>query len=211
MNGHYIRESQPGRIIGLCLPYLEKAGFISPPPAQDATDDVKLAYRRELEYARRVIILEQDRMKTITEIVDLSRFFFEEMDYPHGYDSKATEKWFGVQYLRPLLERELAAWVARRVHTRHRRRAWPEIRRGDPSDSRGRDRPHRWSRPIRDALGAWKGPDASETEIGAGEPFCSRTRSAAITPRGLSEIQWTILSTLTQCSDRCRPPAPIWR
>jgi len=112
MNGHYIRESQPGRIIGLCLPHLERAGFISPAPAHDAGDDVKLAYRRELEYARRVIGLQQDRLKTINEIVELSRYFFEEMNYPSGYDPKAVSKWFGVSHLRPLLEREIAEWGA---------------------------------------------------------------------------------------------------
>ncbi|HLV80131.1 MAG TPA: hypothetical protein VKT32_07590, partial [Chthonomonadaceae bacterium] len=33
--------------------------------------------------------------------------FFEDLDYPQGYDEKAVKKWFGVPYLRPMLEREI--------------------------------------------------------------------------------------------------------
>jgi glutamyl-tRNA synthetase len=112
MNGHYIRHSQPGRIIGLCLPYLVKAGLVSRGPSQDATDEEKLAYRREMEYVRRVISLEQGRMKTIAEVTDLIGFFFEALDFPNGYDEKAVKKWFAVPHLRPLLEKEIAAWNA---------------------------------------------------------------------------------------------------
>ena len=35
MNGHYIRRSPPGRIVGMCLPYLVRAGLVSPLPSQD--------------------------------------------------------------------------------------------------------------------------------------------------------------------------------
>ena len=112
MNGHYIRHSQPGRIIGLCLPYLVKAGYVSPPPSQDATEEEKLAYLREMEYVRRVITLEQDRMKTLAEVTELAGFFFEDLDYPRGYDEKAVKKWLSVPHLRPLLEKEIAAWNA---------------------------------------------------------------------------------------------------
>ncbi len=110
MNGHYIRQSPPGRIIGMCLPYLVAAGLVSPPPAQDAAEDEMLAYRREMEYVRRVIPLEQERLKTLAEIADLARFFFEDLSYPTGYDEKAVQKWFHVAHLRPLLQREIAAW-----------------------------------------------------------------------------------------------------
>ncbi|HLJ56167.1 MAG TPA: glutamate--tRNA ligase [Chthonomonadaceae bacterium] len=112
MNGHYIRQSPAGRIIGLCLPYLVKAGLVSPPPGQGASEEEKLAYSRELEHVRRVVPLEQGRMKTLSEIVELAGFFFNELDYPSGYDPKAARKWFGAPHLRPLLEREIAAWTA---------------------------------------------------------------------------------------------------
>src|SRR5579859_495641 len=59
MNGHYIRSSEPGRIIGMCLPYLSRAGLISDPPTEE-----------ELEYARRVIPLEIERMKLLSEVTE---------------------------------------------------------------------------------------------------------------------------------------------
>lgn len=110
MNGHYIRHSQPGRIIGMCLPYLVRAGLVSSPPSQDASDEEKTAYRAEIEYVRRVIPLEQERMKTLSEVTELVGFFFKDLYYPEGYDEKAVNKWFAVNHLRPLLERELLEW-----------------------------------------------------------------------------------------------------
>ncbi len=119
MNGHYIRQSEPGRIIGLCLPYLRRAGLIPPNPTQDADENDKAfetrkeTYRIEvLDYVRRVIPLEIERMKMISEVVELVGFFFQKMDYPEGYDPKATAKWFGVPYLKPLLQKEIDALAA---------------------------------------------------------------------------------------------------
>ncbi|HLK58766.1 MAG TPA: glutamate--tRNA ligase [Chthonomonadaceae bacterium] len=112
MNGHYIRASEPGRIIGMCLPYLVKAGMIPPPPPHDAADAEKERYQEELEYARRIILLQQERMKTIAEVTDLVGFFFQELNYPDGYDEKAVAKWFGVPHLKALLAKEIAAYEA---------------------------------------------------------------------------------------------------
>lgn len=119
MNGHYIRQSEPGRIIGMCLPHLRKAGLIPPEPVQEdlETDKIfearKETYRIEvLDYVRRVIPLELERMKLISEVVELVGFFFQKMDYPEGYDPKATEKWFGVPHLKPLLEQEITNFAA---------------------------------------------------------------------------------------------------
>ena len=99
MNGHYIRASQPGRIIGLCLPYLLKAGLISNPPTET-----------ELEYVRKVVPLEQERMKMLSEVTELVGFFFQNLKFPEGYDEKAVKKWLGVAHLRPMLEKEIAGY-----------------------------------------------------------------------------------------------------
>jgi glutamyl-tRNA synthetase len=89
MNGHYIRASQPGRIIGMCLPYLVRAGLIPPPPAPQADDADKPRYEAEqaryqemLAYARRIIPLEIEKMKVLSEVTDLVGFFFKEIRYP---------------------------------------------------------------------------------------------------------------------------------
>ena len=119
MNGHYIRQSEPGRIIGLCLPYLRQAGLVPPEPRQEELETDKQwearkeKYRIEvLDYVRRVIPLELERMKMLSEVVDLVGFFFEELDYPNGYDPKATAKWLGVPYLKSMLEKEISAFEA---------------------------------------------------------------------------------------------------
>ena len=113
MNGQYIRASEPGRIMGMCLPYLRKAGLIPDAPGQEATDEEKEAYRIEtLDYVRRVIPLELERMKVLSEVVDLVGFFFLPLDYPNGYDEKAVAKWMGVPHLKNLLEREIAVYSA---------------------------------------------------------------------------------------------------
>ena len=51
-------------------------------------------------------------MKVLSEVVDLVGFFFEDLDFPTGYDPKAVAKWFGVAHLKPLLEKEIEAFDA---------------------------------------------------------------------------------------------------
>lgn len=113
MNGYYIRHSEPGRIIGMCLPYLRRAGLIPDAPPADAKDDVKEKYRVEvLDYARRVIPLEMERMKVLSEVTDLVGFFFRDLNYPDGYDPKAIGKWMAVPHLKSMLELEIAEFEA---------------------------------------------------------------------------------------------------
>lgn len=113
MNGHYIRRSEPGRIIGMCLPYLRRAGLIPEAPGPDAKDPEKEAYRiNVLDYARRVIPLEIERMKVLSEVTDLVGFFFKELSYPEGYDEKAIAKWMGVPHLKQLLTAEIEQFEA---------------------------------------------------------------------------------------------------
>jgi glutamyl-tRNA synthetase len=101
MNGQYIRRSQPGRIVGMCLPYLIKAGYLSDPPTPE-----------EIEYARRVIPLELERMKLLSDVTELVGFFFKKLDYPEGYEEKAVKKWLGVEHLRAMLQGEIDGFGA---------------------------------------------------------------------------------------------------
>lgn len=101
MNGYYIRHSEPGRIIGMCLPYLIKAGLISDPPTKE-----------QMNLVHRVLPLEIERMKLLSEAPDLVGFFFEKLNYPEGYEEKAVGKWFGVAYLKPMLEGEIVGFEA---------------------------------------------------------------------------------------------------
>ncbi|MBA3943158.1 MAG: glutamate--tRNA ligase [Herpetosiphonaceae bacterium] len=65
-NGHYIRQHTPQEIAGMIMPYLEKAELVSTPatPEQQAL-------------VERIVPLIQDRLQTLSDAIDLSRFFFE--------------------------------------------------------------------------------------------------------------------------------------
>ncbi|MDE2126221.1 MAG: glutamate--tRNA ligase [Armatimonadetes bacterium] len=101
MNGQYIRASEPGRIIGLCLPYLSQAGLVSDRPTEE-----------ELAYVRRVVPLEIERLKTIGEITDLVRFFFKEPAFPAEFDDKGVRKWLKADSAGSILERQMLGFKA---------------------------------------------------------------------------------------------------
>lgn len=89
MNGVYIRAADMGHITELCLPYLQKADLLpaNPTPA-------------EMEYASSVIALEKDKLKVLSDVADLTRFFFE--DEPE-YDEKGVGKWLSKDHVPMLL------------------------------------------------------------------------------------------------------------
>lgn len=91
MNGVYIREMDLGRLTELCLPYLQEAGCVPLSPSPE-----------EMEYVQSVVALEQDRMKVLCEIVELTGFFFE--DEPE-YDEKGVNKWLSKDHVPGLLQR----------------------------------------------------------------------------------------------------------
>ena len=85
LNGLYIRQALPERIYDLCLPHLE-AAFKS---------FKKLDHSRTgVDYIMKVITALQDRIVVIPDIVEHSRFFF---DDHLDYDQKALEKHFGAE------------------------------------------------------------------------------------------------------------------
>jgi glutamyl-tRNA synthetase len=77
MNGVYLRQLPPERLVELARPFLEKAGM-----GGAAFDE---------EYVAKALLLEQERAKTLAELPGLTRFFFEE---PGSYDEKGERKWF---------------------------------------------------------------------------------------------------------------------
>jgi len=89
MNGVYIREADLDRLTSLCLPYLQDAGLVPAHPSKS-----------ELSYVREVVALEQDRMKVLSDIVELSRFFFEEAP---EFEDKGFKKYLTKEYVPTLL------------------------------------------------------------------------------------------------------------
>jgi len=65
-NGYYIRHMDLDKLTNLCIPFLQK-------------NDIKTD---NFEYIKKVIALEQERLKKLSEIGELTKFFFEvKLDY----------------------------------------------------------------------------------------------------------------------------------
>lgn len=69
LNGFYIRQRSPEKLAELCLPRLAEAGLVSPD-------------RIDHNFLQKVISLHQERLKKLSEITELTDFFFkEELEY----------------------------------------------------------------------------------------------------------------------------------
>jgi len=64
-NGHYIRQKSLDELTELCIPYLTKAGLIE-----------KNNKKIDKKYIKNVVRLEQERLKKLSEIGELTGFFF---------------------------------------------------------------------------------------------------------------------------------------
>jgi len=90
MNGEYIRKMKPEALTELLIPYLEKANLIEKEVNQSDRDKIA-----------QVALLEQPRIKTLSQITDLADFFFKP-DF--GYDPQAVKKRLRKDYVPSLLE-----------------------------------------------------------------------------------------------------------
>jgi glutamyl-tRNA synthetase len=90
MNGVYIRRKPMGELTRLCLPYLQEAGLMPQNPSP-----------QEVTYAQRVIALEAERMKLLSEVVPLTEYFFRDT---LEYEEKGVRKWFTQPYVPQMLE-----------------------------------------------------------------------------------------------------------
>ncbi len=91
-NSQYIRMADDGRIASLMMPYLIKAGYISSTPTAE-----------EEEKVRKLVKPAKERMKVISDIVDLSKFLFvdEPVEDPEMYIAKGSD----IEKTRKALER----------------------------------------------------------------------------------------------------------
>jgi len=90
MNGVYIRRKPMGELTRLCLPYLQEAALMPQNPSPE-----------EVTYAQRVIALEAERMKLLSEVVPLTEYFFRDT---LEYEEKGVRKWFTQPYVPQMLE-----------------------------------------------------------------------------------------------------------
>lgn len=96
MNGEYIRSCPHERLTDLCLPYLSRAGLIGDPPSDE-----------ERTYAAKVVPLEADRIKVLSEIAPLTEFFFRD---PTDPDEKGRRKWLSGADAKERLDRAIQAF-----------------------------------------------------------------------------------------------------
>jgi glutamyl-tRNA synthetase len=90
MNGVYIRCKPIEELTQLCLPYLQEAGLMPEHPSPE-----------EVTYAQRVIALEAERMKLLSEVVSLTEYFFRDT---LEYEEKGVRKWLTQPYVPQMLE-----------------------------------------------------------------------------------------------------------
>ena len=86
LNGHYIRQMDLDNLTKKCLPYLEKT------IQRVAILDYALAKQgrvrkgdplNNFEYLKKIVALEQERLKKLSQIGELTKFFFlDKLDYP---------------------------------------------------------------------------------------------------------------------------------
>jgi len=91
LNGYYIRQKPIAKLTELCIPYLIKNGLIKPkfkteqyPPAYGAyslKEEYFITETKEkitTETLKKIIALEQERLKRLDEIGELAEFFFKD-------------------------------------------------------------------------------------------------------------------------------------
>ncbi len=71
MNGEHIRRKSARELTELCLPYL--TGFLQFPTPND---------KFSIEYIEKIILIEQPRLKKLSEVGERTEYFFREPDYP---------------------------------------------------------------------------------------------------------------------------------
>jgi glutamyl-tRNA synthetase len=72
LNGYYIRQMDLDDLTKKCLPYLESS-------LRGVGGDKAIPF----DYAKKIVALEQERLKKLSEIGDLTKFFFlDKLDYP---------------------------------------------------------------------------------------------------------------------------------
>ncbi len=70
-NGQYIRRKSDAELAQLLVPYLEEAGLVQTPPTAEQQDVVD-----------RMVPVVKERLKVLSDVVELSRFLFEDIPAP---------------------------------------------------------------------------------------------------------------------------------
>ncbi|NUL81777.1 MAG: glutamate--tRNA ligase [Armatimonadetes bacterium] len=86
MNGQYIKRLPIDEFVEAAVPFLRKAGIVA---------------EENLDYARKVIPLEQEKVKLLSELPELLSFFFTDRI---AMDEAAAKKWQGMPHIGQMLD-----------------------------------------------------------------------------------------------------------
>jgi glutamyl-tRNA synthetase len=82
LNGYYIRQKSLDELVKLCMPYLEDNFKKTKKPRSRASSLQGRQENKETKYIKSVVALEQERLKKLSEIGELTEFFFvDKLDY----------------------------------------------------------------------------------------------------------------------------------
>lgn len=107
MNGEYIRKTDIETLANRVVPFLQRKGYLP----EQVTEE-------QLEYVRKVVTLEQERLKTLADITQLAGFFFVDKVM---YDEEAVNRILKEEHIHDLLEKlkvklaELSPFSAKKV------------------------------------------------------------------------------------------------
>ena len=89
MNGLYIRRKKPEELVSLSLSYLKEKGFVTGPDKSGHYSSCSIHGAKLREYLKKIISLERERIKKLSEVPDLIEYFLVEKI---KFDSEAVEK-----------------------------------------------------------------------------------------------------------------------
>ncbi|MDP2859844.1 MAG: glutamate--tRNA ligase [Bacillota bacterium] len=98
MNGHYLRNTDLGRVISLAVPFMQKAALFG-----------DVVSEQEIMCLRSILSAMRDRVKTLVEIPEAVEYFYRDLD---GYDDKGRRKHFSDPSVARLLEDAASALEA---------------------------------------------------------------------------------------------------
>ncbi len=104
INGEYIRMLTVDELAGMVLPYLRDAGYVGENPSPE-----------EMAYITAVVGLEQERLRTLAEVTEVTDFFFTDSV---NYDEAAWNKIMTQDHIRSYLDnlgmklKDIEPWAA---------------------------------------------------------------------------------------------------
>jgi glutamyl/glutaminyl-tRNA synthetase len=91
LNGQYIMQYDPEKLTAAAKPFLIRGGLVSADEARESHD-----------YIKSVVMAVRERVKTLQELPEACRYFFQEID---SYDEKGKAKYFNQENAEFLLEK----------------------------------------------------------------------------------------------------------